>query len=401
MANVPLPPLPPPTQTPRPSRAFWRDERFIQLAAQLAVLAFVGWLIFSAVQNMASSLQRQGIVLGFDFLNNGAGFDIAEALIRYVNTDSFARALLVGLLNTLIVSVLGIFFATLLGIIVGVARLSGNWLVNRLAWLFIELMRNVPLLVLLVFLYTAFFLKLPRVRQAVNLGPVYLSNRGVAVPWGEPTETWPIYLYVLIAAIGLAILASTGLRVWQERSGRPKPVVWPGLLTFFGVAVVGWFILPQAPLTPSLPAIAGFNFQGGRVFTPEFLALLIGLVAYTAAFIGEIVRAGIQAVPKGQVEASRALGLNASRTLRLVVFPQALRVIIPPLTSQYLNLVKNSTLAVAIGYPDLFGIAGTIINQTGRAVEMIAIIMAIYLSISLLTSLAMNWYNRRVRLVER
>jgi general L-amino acid transport system permease protein len=398
MANAPLPP---PTSAPRTSRAFWRDERFIQLIAQLVFLGLAIWLIVTAAQNMLGSLQQQGISLGFSFLTNGAGFDIGEALIRYVNTDSFARALLVGLLNTLLVCALGIVFATMLGIAVGVARLSSNWLVNRMAWLFIELMRNVPLLVLLVFLYTAFFLKLPRVRQAVNIGPVYLSNRGVALPWGEPTETWPVYLYILIAAIGLAILVALAMRLWQDRSGRPKPVVWPSVLTLFGISALGWFVLPQAPLALSLPAITGFNFQGGRTFTPEFLALLIGLTAYTAAFIGEIVRAGIQAVPKGQVEASRALGLNASRTLRLVVFPQALRVIIPPLTSQYLNLVKNSTLAVAIGYPDLFAIAGTIINQTGRAVEMIALIMLIYLSISLLTSLAMNVYNRRVRLVER
>ncbi len=399
MANAPLPP--PTSPSARSNRAFWRDERFIQLAAQLVFLGLVIWLLVTAVQNMLGSLQQQGIALGFDFLGNGAGFDIGEALIKYANTDTFARALLVGLLNTLLVCALGIVFATLLGIVVGVARLSSNWLVNRMAWLYVELMRNVPLLVLLVLLYTAFFLKLPRARQAVVIGPAFLSNRGVALPWGEPTETWPAFAYLLIAALGLAILVALGMRLWQGRSGRPKPVVLPSLLTFLGITLAGWFFLPQPPLTLSLPEIAGFNFRGGRVFTPEFLALLIGLVIYTAAFIGEIVRAGIQAVPKGQIEASRALGLNASRTLRLVVFPQALRVIIPPLTSQYLNLVKNSTLAVAIGYPDLFAIAGTIINQTGRAVEMIAIIMAIYLLISLFTSLAMNLYNRRVRLVER
>lgn len=397
MANAPLPP---PAPSRRSGRAFWRDERFIQLVAQLVFLGLVIWLIASAAQNMLGSLQQQGSTLGFSFLDNGAGFDIGEALIRYASTDTFARALLVGLFNTLLVCALGVVFATLLGIVVGVARLSSNWLVNRLAWLFVELMRNVPLLVLLIFLYTAVFLKFPRVRQAIGIGPFYLSNRGVVMPWVVPSDSWPMYVWVLIAAAGLAILTALGMRLWQERSGRPKPVVWPGVLAFFGLTLAGWFALPQPPLTVSLPEIAGFNFQGGRTFTPEFLALLIGLVIYTAAFIGEIVRAGIQSVPKGQLEASRALGLNASRTLRLVIFPQALRVIIPPLTSQYLNLVKNSTLAVAIGYPDLFAVAGTIINQTGRAVEMIAIIMVTYLSISLLTSLAMNWYNRRVQLVE-
>lgn len=191
------------------------------------------------------------------------------------------------------------------------------------------------------------------------------------------------------------------MRWWQERSGRPRPLVWPPLLTMAVIAIAGWVVLPQPPLTPSYPEIAGFNFQGGLVLSPEFMALLIGLVIYTAGFIGEVVRAGIQAVPKGQVEAARALGLTPLRTLRLVVFPQALRLIIPPMTNQYLNLTKNSTLAVAIGYPDLFAVSGTIINQTGRAVEMIAVVMGVYLILSLLTSLIMNWYNRRVRLVER
>ena len=394
MADFPLPPS-------RSSRAFWRDDRFIQAAIQVAVLAVVVGLLYLAFRNMAEALARQGIALGFGFLENAAGFDIGESLVRYTNADTFSRALLVGLLNTLLVSVLGIVLSTVLGIVVGVARLSGNWLVNRLAWLFIELMRNVPLLVLLIFIYTAFFLKLPRARQAISLGPLYLSNRGVAMPWGEPTETWPTYLYILIAAVGLAILTATGLRLWQARSGRPKPIVLPTLCMLFGLASIGWLVLPQPPLRITTPEIAAFNFKGGLVLTPEFMALLLGLVIYTAAFIGEVVRAGIQAVPRGQVEAARALGLSGRRTLQLVVFPQALRVIIPPLTSQYLNLTKNSSLAVAIGYPDLFAISGTIINQTGRAVEMIAIVMAVYLSVSLLTSIAMNWYNRRVRLVER
>jgi len=252
-----------------------------------------------------------------------------------------------------------------------------------------------------VFIYTAFFLKLPRARQAVSLGPIYLSNRGVAIPWGEPTDTWSLYVSVLIGALIAGAVVGLAMRWWQNRSGRPRPQVVPSLLTMALIALIGWFVLPQPPLALSLPEIAGFNFRGGQVLSPEFMALLIGLVIYTAAFIGEVVRAGIQAVPKGQVEAARALGLNPARTLRLVVFPQALRVIIPPVTNQYLNLTKNSTLAVAIGYPDLFAISGTIINQTGRAVEMIAVVMAVYLTLSLMTSLVMNWYNRRVRLVER
>ena len=385
----------------RLSRAFWRDERVIQVAAQILFLALVIWVGSAALRNMLTSLQQQGLVLGFDFLNSGAGFDISDAPIPYSSTDTFARALQVGLLNTILVSVLGIVLSTLLGIVVGVARLSSNWLVNRIAWVFVEVMRNVPLLVLLVFIYTAFFLKLPRARQAVSLGPIYLSNRGVAIPWGEPTDTWSLYVSVLIGALIAGAVVGLAMRWWQNRSGRPRPQVVPSLLTMTLIALIGWFALPQPPLALSLPEIAGFNFRGGQVLSPEFMALLIGLVIYTAAFIGEVVRAGIQAVPKGQVEAARALGLNPSRTLRLVVFPQALRVIIPPVTNQYLNLTKNSTLAVAIGYPDLFAISGTIINQTGRAVEMIAVVMAVYLTLSLMTSLVMNWYNRRVRLVER
>ncbi|MCS7088137.1 MAG: ABC transporter permease subunit [Thermoflexales bacterium] len=382
-------------------QAFWRDERFIRAVIQLIVLGVVIWLVVAAANNVVLSLQQQGIAIGFDFLNNGAGFDIGDTLIPYTNSDTFGRALLVGLLNTLVVSVSGIVLATILGTFVGIARLSSNWLVNRTAWLFIELMRNVPLLVLLVFLYTAVFLKLPRARQAISVGPIYLSNRGVATPWGEPTDTWGAFLAVLAFAVASAVAVGAGMRWWQRRSGRPKPIFLPMVGAWLGISIVGWFALPQPPLTLSYPEIAGFNFRGGRTFTPEFMALLLGLVIYTAAFIGEVVRAGIQSVPKGQVEAARALGFGPGRTLQLIIFPQALRVIVPPLTNQYLNLTKNSTLAVAIGYPDLFGVSGTIINQTGRAVEMIAIVMAIYLSTSLFTSLLMNLYNRRVRLVER
>jgi general L-amino acid transport system permease protein len=388
--------------SPRPlGRAFWRDDRFIQAAVQVIVVAVVAGLLYLAFRNMADSLARQGVTLGFGFLENAAGFDLGESLIPYSNSDTFARALLAGLLNTLLVSALGIVLSTVLGVVVGIARLSGNWLVNRLAWLFVELMRNVPLLVLLIFIYTAIFLKLPRVRQAISVGPIYLSNRGVAIPWGEPTETWPLYLAWLGAAVGLAVLVALGLRWWQARSGRPKPIALPALAVWLGLTAVGWFILPQPPLQLSQPEISGFNFKGGRTLTPEFMALLLGLVIYTAGFIGEVVRAGIQSVPKGQIEAARALGLNGRRTLQLIIFPQALRVIVPPLTSQYLNLTKNSSLAVAIAYPDLFGVAGTVINQTGRAVEVIAIVMIVYLSVSLFTSVLMNWYNRRVRLVER
>ena len=391
-----------PPGSPPPTRAFWRDERVLRVVSQIVFLAAVAGLGYSLVQNMLDSLRRQGVALGFGFLNDAAGFDIGQKLIEFTSSDSFARALQVGLVNTLVVCAAGVVLSTVLGILVGVARLSGNWLVNRLAWAFIEAMRNVPLLVLLVFLYTGLFLKLPRVRQAIELpGPIFLSNRGVALPWGMPSESFGAYLGVLAVAVVLAVAAGLGLRARGRRIGRPQPSIIVSALVFVGVAVGGWLILPQRPLTPDLPAIQGLNFSGGLTLSPEFMALLLGLVIYTAGFIGEVVRAGILSVSKGQTEAARALGLTSAQTLRLVVFPQALRLMVPPLTSQYLNLTKNSTLAVAIGYSDLFGVAGTVINQTGRAVEMIAVIMSLYLAVSLVTAAAMNWYNRRVRLVER
>lgn len=392
----------PPPDRPALNRSFWRDERFIKAATQVLVLVIIAAFVYLLARNMVASLRKQGIALGFNFMNDAAGFDIGEMLIPYTSTDTFTRALQVGMLNTLVVCVAGLVLSTLLGVLVGLARLSENFLINRLARVFVEAMRNVPLLVLLIFIYSTVFLKLPRVRQAIELpGSVFLSNRGVAVPWGVPTASFRLYLLALALALAAAVGVGLFVRCRQGRLDRPQPIASSSLLAFLLIAVVSWFIMPQAPLQLDFPAIQGLNFSGGHTFSPEFLALLLGLVIYTAAFIGEIVRAGIQAVSTGQREAARALGLNSSQMLRLIIFPQALRVIIPPLTSQYLNLIKNSTLAVAIGFPDLFAVSGTVINQTGRAVEMITIIMSLYLSISLLTAAAMNWYNQRVRLVER
>ena len=387
---------------PALSGSFWRDERFLRIATQALVLILIVGFAAILTRNMVASLRKQGIALGFNFLGDSAGFDIGEMLIPYTNTDTFSRALQVGLLNTLVICAVGIALSTVLGILVGLARLSENFLVNRLARLFVEAMRNVPLLVLLIFIYTGIFLKLPRVRQAIELpGPIFLSNRGVSMPWGIPTASARLYLLVLALAVVGAIVTALMVRQRSRRLDRPQPVFSLSLLAFILIAVLGWFVMPESPLRLDLPSVQGLNFSGGRAFTPEFLALVLGLVIYTAAFIGEIVRAGIQAVSKGQREAARALGLSGNQMLRLIIFPQALRVIIPPLTSQYLNLIKNSTLAVAIGYPDLFAISGTVINQTGRAVEMIALIMGFYLAASLLTAAVMNWYNQRVRLVER
>ncbi len=380
---------------------FWRDERVLRVLGQIIFLIAVVSFLAYLYNNMIAALAAQGMTPSFAFLNNTAGFDIGESLIDYVRSDTYGRALLVGILNTVYVSLIGIFFATILGVILGVARLSSNFLVAKLASIYLEILRNIPLLVLLVFWYSGVFITLPRVKEAINWGPVYLSNRGVVVPWGIPTETRSAYFIVLLFALLVAIIVAWRLKIIGERTGRPPMTSLWATLSFFAVAIIGWFILPQPPLTIDYPELKGLNFSGGHVFSPEFMALLSGLVIYTAAFIGEIVRAGIMSVSKGQTEAAMALGLTGFQTLRLVIFPQAMRVIVPPLTSQYLNLTKNSSLAVAIGYPDLFAIGGTSLNQSGRAVEVIAIMMGLYLSSSLLTSLFMNWYNNKIKLVER
>lgn len=385
---------------------FWRDERILAILTQVIVVAMVLGVLFYLYRNMTSALREQmGIAISFDFLDTTAGFDIGESLIEYDRSRTYARALLVGLLNTLQVAFFGIIFATVLGTIIGVMRLSTNWLVSRIALVYVETFRNIPLLVLLIFWAQAVFLKLPRVREAIILFdpyfPIYLSNRGMATPWGVPTESWGAFLLFVLAGLVAAVIVAALLVRRGRQTGR-MPFVTPWFLaTWLGVAAVGWVVAGQ-PLELSRPALEGLNTQGGRVYSQQFMALLSGLTIYTAAFIAEIVRAGIQSVSKGQREAATALGLGGFETLRLIIFPQALRVIVPPLTSQYLNLTKNSSLAIAIGYPDLFAVAGnTILNQTGRAIEVFMLIMGIYLSFSLFTSLVMNLYNRRIRLVER
>jgi general L-amino acid transport system permease protein len=293
-------------------------------------------------------------------------------------------------------------FATLLGIVAAVARLSTNWLVSRIASVYIEIIRNVPLLVQLFFWYFGFFQTLPPVREAAELpGPIYLSQRGLYMIWFQPTPTfWTWMIFVGVALVAASVLYLV-LSRYQTRTGRTTYPVATGLVALIVLPVAGWFLVGDSPLVTTIPTLQRFNFEGGLRLTPEFAGLLVGLVIYTGAFIAEVVRAGILAVNKGQFEAARAMGLTPMQVLRLVVFPQALRVIIPPLISQYLNLTKNSSLAILIGYADVFFVGRTIINQSGRAVPVFLLIMAIYLTISLITSIIMNIYNRRVRLVER
>jgi len=381
---------------------FWRDERILKILGQVVFAVAVVWFFSTIYQNMKVGLAKQGISLSIDFLKGVSGFDIAETLFQYDRSSTYWQAYQIGLLNTLLVGMVGIIFATILGVILGVARLSTNFIINRLAAFYLEFIRNLSLLVFLIFWYLGVFLKMPRVKEAIIWpGDIFLSNRGVGVPWGLPTASYPTFRLLLIFGFILALIVFFSLRAYSQRTGRAPLTIFWTLLTFVLVALISWLVLPEKPLTLDVPRVEGLRLSGGKILTPEFMALTSGLVLYTSAFIGEVVRAGIQSVSKGQVEASRALGLNGFQTLRLVVFPQALRVIVPPLTSQYLNLVKNSSLAIAVAYPDVFYVANTIQNQTGRAVEMIGMVMLTYLMFSLITSVLMNWYNQRIKLVER
>jgi general L-amino acid transport system permease protein len=382
---------------PRP----WNDPRRRAIAAQILVLAALLALAAWLAVNAADNLRRQGVATGFGFLWREASFAISSTLIAYRPSDSYGRALLVGLLNTLLVSGLGIVLATLLGLAVGMARLSTNWLLNRLALVYVEALRNTPLLLQLFLWWDLLRLAPPPPREAWRPLPgVYVSLRGVYFP--VPAEN-PLYRSMALALLGgiaLALALDAWARRRRARSGRPP---FPGWLAVLLVPLppLAVFVAGGAPHLVDVPRMTRFDFSGGGSMTPEFAALVAALVAYTAAFIGEIVRGGILAVSRGQSEAAAALGLTRRQAMRLVVLPQALRAIVPPLTSEYLNLVKNSSLAIAIGFPELFAITNTIANQTGQAVETMVIVAAAYLAISLTLSLLMNLYNRSVALVER
>ncbi len=377
------------------------DPTVRSLVYQLLLIGgviLVGWYL---VSNTLENLERRSIATGFGFLEREASFAIGETLIDFHPSDSYGRALVVGLLNTLKVSLIGIAIATVLGAIVGIARLSSNWLVAKLASGYVEVVRNVPPLLQLFFWYAVVTESMPPVRQAISpVEGIYLSQRGIFFPVPVAHPVWEWMGIALLAGIALAWAMKRWAAARQARTGRPFPVVWAGLGLILGLPFLVWLI-GGAPSELDMPVLQGFNFQGGDVISPEFFAILAGLSIYTAAFIAEIVRSGILAVNWGQTEASRSLGLPAGLTLRLVVLPQALRVIVPPVTSQYLNLTKNSSLALAIGYPDLVSIANTTINQTGQAIEGVAIIMGTFLTISLAISAFMNWYNAKIALVER
>jgi general L-amino acid transport system permease protein len=379
----------------------WNDPRIRGVIYQILFVAIVAGIGAFLVHNTLVNLRRQNIASGFGFLDREAAFGIGESLIAYSPADTYARAFLVGLLNTLYVSALGIVLATILGTVIGIARLSSNWLIRKLAQVYVETFRNIPLLLQLFFWWAMLRVSAPAPRQAWELLPgVRVSNRGFVfpVPTANPVHNW------MLVALALGIASAIGVSRWSKRrqalTGAQFPSGWVGIALIFGLPLLV-FLAAGMPLDLDWPELKGFNFVGGSAVSPEFAALLIGLTVYTGSFIAEIVRAGILAVSWGQTEAAFALGLRPGQRMRLIVLPQALRVIVPPMTSEYLSLTKNSSLAVAIGYPDLVSIANTTMNQTGQAVEGIAMIMAVYLAISLLISLFMNVYNRSVALVER
>jgi general L-amino acid transport system permease protein len=370
---------------------------------QIALAILIFYVIYSGLSNAATNLARAGIASGFDFLGQRAGFDIGQTLISYTNNSTYQRAFFVGLTNTLFVAAIGIVIATIIGFIVGIARLSKNFLVRKIATVYVETLRNIPLLLQLLFWYKAVLATLPAPRASITAlnDSVFLNNRGLILPQWLPEPGAGVFY----GSIAVGVIAAIAISRWatkrQMATGQRFPTFRTVLALVVGLPLVVFFLM-GTPFTTEYPELQGFNFVGGVSVRPEFMALLLGLALYTAAFIAEIVRAGILAVSKGQTEAAYSLGIKPNHTMRLVIIPQALRVIIPPLTSQYLNLTKNSSLAVAVGYPDLVSVfSGTVLNQTGQAVEVISITMLVYLTLSLLTSAFMNWFNSRVALVER
>ncbi|PNH79418.1 amino acid ABC transporter permease [Vibrio diazotrophicus] len=378
------------------------NPTFRSVVFQFIALAALALFFYTIINNALNNLSARGIATGFDFLSQPAGFGIGLSLIEYNETFSYGRTFVVGLLNTALVSFLGIILATVIGFVLGIARLSSNWLVSRLAAVYIETFRNIPLLLQIFFWYVAVLQALPSARESMSLGEaIFLNVRGLYFP----APVFEAGSGIVVACFIVGVIATISVGIWaknkQRLTGQQTPMFRIGLGLCVGLPLVVYFIMGM-PISAEYPVLKGFNFKGGISIIPELAALLLALSIYTASFIAEIVRSGINAVSHGQTEAAMSLGLPRSKTLKLVVIPQALRIIIPPLTSQFLNLTKNSSLAMAIGYPDLVSVfAGTTLNQTGQAIEIIAMTMGVYLTLSLLTSLFMNIYNHKVALVER
>jgi len=388
---------PPPQFVANLQRALGGRSGWGGFVVQILFVAALAWIAYEIVANARANLQSQRITAGFGFMANTAGFDVSQNLIPYTNSDAYTRVFLVGLLNTLLVSVIGIFFATIIGFLVALGRLSPNWLLSRISGGYVELIRNLPVLFQILFWYLAVLAALPNPRQSISvLGSFFLSNRGIVIPKPIGTPGFEPFVFALVIAVIGSVLLRRYARKQLFDHGRMIRI-WPYVLgMLIGLPLLSALIF-GAPVKFEFPELKGFNFSGGSRVIPEFAALTLALATYTAAFIAEIVRAGIQSVHKGQMEAGSSLGLQRGSTLRLIVVPQAMRVILPPLTNQYLNLTKNSSLAVAIGYPDLVSVfAGTTLSQTGQAIEIIGITMGVYLLISLVTSAIMSFYGWRL-----
>jgi general L-amino acid transport system permease protein len=378
----------------------WRSREGRSVIYQIVAILSAFALIALLVRNTLANMRLRGIQSGYDFLFQPFGFDISETVIEYAHNSSYFVAFAIGMLNTIKVAIIGIALATVVGVLIGIGRFSANYLVKKICYAYVEFFRNVPVYLQLLIWYLVFAEALPDLDGAWNVGHFYLSKNGISFPW----PVWQLGQTLAVVGAGLGLVFGLYYRrlarAHFDLTGQPRPVVWVALAATLGLSVLGW-LAGGAPMEWDLPKVGDFQIEDGGAFSPEFMALLFGLVFYTAAFIAEVVRSGIASVSLGQHEAAVSLGLSKSQAMRLVVLPQALRVIIPPLTSQYLNLTKNSSLAVAIGYPELVSIANTTLNQTGRAIEALSIVMLVYLTLSLITSALMNWFNASAAIQER
>ncbi|QRM42033.1 amino acid ABC transporter permease [Rhizobium sp. BG4] len=370
---------------------------FFQVLTVVLLVGFIAWV----AHNTAINLQRSNTASGFAFLNGRAGFEIGQSLISYSSDSTYGRALVVGILNTILVAITGIITATIIGFIVGIGRLSHNWLIAKLCTVYVEVFRNIPPLLVIFFWYSGVLAVLPQPRESLHLPfSMFLNNRGLAFP----KPMFEAGMWVVLAALVIGIIATVITARWahkrQAATGKQFHTIWVSIALIAGLPILA-FLATGLPISFDVPVAGKFNLTGGSVVGPEFMSLFLALSFYTAAFIAEIVRAGIRGVPKGQSEAAGALGLHPSSVTRLVVVPQAFRIIIPPLTSQYLNLTKNSSLAIAVGFSDLVAVGGTTLNQTGQSIEVVVVWIVVYLGLSVLTSLFMNWFNAKMALVER
>jgi general L-amino acid transport system permease protein len=378
----------------------WNSREGRGVIYQILAFVIIAIFLFILIDNYQYNMRVRGIKSGYDFMSQPFGFDIGEALISYDRLSTYWKAFAIGLLNTLKVAVVGIVLATILGVLVGVGRFSQNFLVKKICYIYVEVFRNIPVLLQLLVWYLVFTNLLPSIENAWQLGNFYLSKKGLSLPWPVWQLGQTLALIGVVVGLALSVWYAKRARAHFDSTGQQRPVFLIAIGFILGASILGWLI-GGAPMQWNVPSVGRLQIEGGAGLTPEFLALLIGLVLYTASFISEVVRSGIASVSLGQHEASASLGLSRGQSMRLVVLPQALRVIIPPLTSQYLNLTKNSSLAVAIGYPELVSIANTSLNQTGRAIEALSIVMLVYLFLSLSTSGFMNWFNARSAIQER